>query len=84
MKKTIIMAMALIISCLAVHGQISTFEKPVSFCRGVPGLSKNAETQKIMPKFDMSMVERDERNINGSRFGYEFYADFNFIGRAWI
>lgn len=62
-----------------IYGQISTEEEPMSFGRSVSSLTRNGNTQKVLPSLDMETIRQedmeDEANEKEKKVSYAFIAE---------
>ena len=88
MRKSFFTIMVLFVS-FSTYGQISTDEEPISFERSVTALTRNGNTEKVLPPLDMETIRQedieDEANGMPPRFGYKHEVDYNLYNSGeWI
>jgi len=81
MRQLVFTIGVMLLTC-TMYGQLSTWEKPISFSRAdVPALKKNAKTVKSFDTLDMQKIEREDAETRGKggqiRFGYPHEVNYN-------
>ena len=81
MRKSVFIILIAFLFYQDLYGQISTMEDPISFKTTISAFKASERTQKILPSFDMKIVEQedkeDEANGIPPRFGYSHKVNFN-------
>lgn len=79
--RKIVLTFILVLSAIAMRGQICTGEDPVSYGLELPAVKSSEKAQKTMPRLDMEKVRREDREdaANGLplRFGYAYDVNFD-------